>query len=77
MTVETEANENATVVKVYSANRHGILLNVVQVLTDLDLTITKSDIFHDLGWFMDGQFLRSLCVLFLEVFDSFLQDSSS
>ncbi|XP_024374835.1 ACT domain-containing protein ACR3 isoform X2 [Physcomitrium patens] len=53
VTVETEANENATVVKVYSANRHGILLNVVQVLTDLDLTITKSDIFHDLGWFMD------------------------
>ncbi|XP_024371457.1 ACT domain-containing protein ACR3 [Physcomitrium patens] len=53
VTVETEASENATIVKVNSANRHGILLNVVQVLTDLDLTITKSDIFHDLGWFMD------------------------
>lgn len=58
VTVETEASENATIVKVNSANRHGILLNVVQVLTDLDLTITKSDIFHDLGWFMDGECLQ-------------------
>jgi hypothetical protein len=29
---------------------------VVQVLTDLDLKITKSDIFSDGGWFMDGKF---------------------
>lgn len=57
MTIENETYENATVVKVHSANRHGILLNVVQVLTDLDLTITKSDIFSDGGWFMDGEFM--------------------
>ena len=44
--------------QVHSANRHGILLNVVQVLTDLDLKITKSDIFSDGGWFMDGKFHR-------------------
>lgn len=53
VTIENDTYNNATVVKVHSANRHGILLNVVQVLTDLDLTITKSDIFSDGGWFMD------------------------
>jgi len=51
--IENDTYEEATVVKVHSANRHGILLNVVQVLTDLDLKITKSDIFSDGGWFMD------------------------
>lgn len=53
VTIENEAYENATVVQVHSANRHGILLNVVQVLTDLDLVITKSDMFSDGGWFLD------------------------
>ena len=46
----------ARCLQVHSANRHGILLNVVQILTDLDLKITKSDIFSDGGWFMDGKF---------------------
>jgi len=57
VTIENETNSNATVVKVHSGNRHGILLNVVQVLTDLDLTITKSDIFSDGGWFMDCELI--------------------
>lgn len=35
-------------------NKPGILLEVVQVLTDLDLTITKAYISSDGGWFMDG-----------------------
>lgn len=36
-----------------SANKHGILLEVVQVLTDLNLTIKKAYISSDGGWFMD------------------------
>jgi hypothetical protein len=40
--------------QVDSANKHGILLEVVQVLTDLDLTISKAYISSDGGWFMDG-----------------------
>jgi hypothetical protein len=35
-------------------NKPGILLEVVQVLTDLDLIITKAYISSDGGWFMDG-----------------------
>lgn len=41
--------------QVDSANKHGILLEMVQVLTDLDLVISKSYISSDGGWFMDGQ----------------------
>ncbi|CAJ1929213.1 unnamed protein product [Sphenostylis stenocarpa] len=43
--------------QVDSANRKGILLEMVQVLTDLDLIISKSYISSDGGWFMDGQCL--------------------
>lgn len=35
-------------------NKNGILLEVVQVLSDLDLTILKAYITSDGGWFMDG-----------------------
>ncbi len=38
-----------------SANKHGILLEVVQELTDLDLNISKAYIASDGGWFMDGE----------------------
>ena len=41
--------------QVDSANKHGILLEVVQVLTDLNLIITKAYISSDGGWFMDGK----------------------
>ncbi|KAI3452930.1 hypothetical protein Pfo_009593 [Paulownia fortunei] len=40
-------------IQVDSANKHGILLEVVQVLTDLNLVITKAYICSDGGWFMD------------------------
>jgi len=40
--------------QVDSANKHGILLEVVQILTDLNLSITKAYISSDGGWFMDG-----------------------
>lgn len=40
--------------QVDSANEYGILLEVVQVLTDLNLIVTKAYISSDGGWFMDG-----------------------
>ena len=40
--------------QVNSANKHGILLEVVQILTDLDLIVNKAYISSDGGWFMDG-----------------------
>jgi len=43
------------VLQVDSANKQGILLEMVQVLTDLDLVISKSYISSDGGWFMEGQ----------------------
>ncbi|KAI3970756.1 hypothetical protein MKX01_024403 [Papaver californicum] len=51
--MDNEACKNATVIRVDSANKHGILLDVVQLLTDLNLIITKAYISSDGGWFMD------------------------
>lgn len=51
--IDNQSCEKFTLVKVDSANKHGILLEVVQVLTDLDLTIWKAYICSDGGWFMD------------------------
>ncbi|GMH29817.1 hypothetical protein Nepgr_031660 [Nepenthes gracilis] len=44
---------SATLVKVDSARKHGILLEAVQVLTDLNLSIKKAYISSDGRWFMD------------------------
>lgn len=43
----------ATLVKVDSARKDGILLEAVQILTDLDLSIQKAYISSDGRWFMD------------------------
>ncbi|RWR87551.1 ACT domain-containing protein [Cinnamomum micranthum f. kanehirae] len=43
----------ATLVKVDSGRKHGILLEAVQVLTDLNLCIKKAYISSDGQWFMD------------------------
>ncbi|GAB4840160.1 ACT domain-containing protein acr4 [Ancistrocladus abbreviatus] len=51
--IDNETCKNATVIQVDSANKHGILLEVVQILTDLNLVITKAYISSDGGWFMD------------------------
>ncbi|GAV92123.1 ACT domain-containing protein, partial [Cephalotus follicularis] len=51
--IDNEACEDATVIQVDSVNKHGILLEVVQVLTDMNLIITKAYISSDGGWFMD------------------------
>lgn len=51
--IDNGASQNATVIRVDSANKQGILLEVVQILTDLNLIITKAYISSDGGWFMD------------------------
>ncbi|KAG1331422.1 ACT domain-containing protein ACR6 [Cocos nucifera] len=51
--IDNDACDNATVIRVHSVNKHGILLEVVQVLTDLNLIITKGYISSDGSWFMN------------------------
>ncbi|KAG2324364.1 hypothetical protein Bca52824_007092 [Brassica carinata] len=53
VSIDNTSCKQCTLVKVDSMNKPGILLEVVQVLTDLDLTITKAYISSDGGWFMD------------------------
>ncbi|KAF8411711.1 hypothetical protein HHK36_004269 [Tetracentron sinense] len=53
VSVDNTTCNDCTLVKVDSVNKPGILLEVVQVLTDLDLTISKAYISSDGGWFMD------------------------
>ncbi|KAK7330934.1 hypothetical protein VNO77_25140 [Canavalia gladiata] len=51
--MDNDSSIDCTVLKIDSANRHGILLEIVQVLTDFDLVISKSYISSDGGWLMD------------------------
>jgi UTP:GlnB (protein PII) uridylyltransferase len=51
--IDNTSCKNATVVHVDSANKYGILLEVVQVLTELQLIVKKAYISSDGGWFMD------------------------
>ncbi|KAL7141536.1 hypothetical protein ABFS83_08G059900 [Erythranthe nasuta] len=51
--IDNDTYPDCTLVKVDSANKHGMLLEMVQVLTDLDLVISKSYISSDGGWLMD------------------------
>ncbi|KAL3525580.1 hypothetical protein ACH5RR_013952 [Cinchona calisaya] len=53
VSIDNDCCPDCTLVKVDSANKHGILLEMVQVLTDLDLVISKSYICSDGGWLMD------------------------
>ncbi|TYI82948.1 hypothetical protein E1A91_D05G257200v1, partial [Gossypium mustelinum] len=53
VSVDNISCRHCTVVKIDSVNKPGILLEVVQILTDLDFTITKAYISSDGGWFMD------------------------
>ncbi|XP_034683600.1 ACT domain-containing protein ACR2 isoform X1 [Vitis riparia] len=50
--IDNESLEDCTLVKVNSINKQGILLEVVKVLTEMNLTISKSYISSDAGWFM-------------------------
>ncbi|KAF5476522.1 hypothetical protein F2P56_003269 [Juglans regia] len=51
--IDNESCELATIIEVVSTIRQGILLEVVQVLADLDLIITKAYVSSDGGWFMN------------------------
>ncbi|XP_048135348.1 ACT domain-containing protein ACR4-like isoform X2 [Rhodamnia argentea] len=53
VTVDNASSKNATLVKVDSANKRGSLLEVVQVLTDMNLMIRRAYISSDGEWFMD------------------------
>ncbi|XP_011036119.1 PREDICTED: uncharacterized protein LOC105133725 [Populus euphratica] len=53
VTVDNASSRKATLIKVDSANKRGSLLEVVQVLTDLNLLITRAYISSDGEWFMD------------------------
>lgn len=47
-------------------NKPGILLEVVQILSDLDFIITKAYVSSDGGWFMDGRIMiYTRCVRFM------------
>ncbi|XP_043721313.1 ACT domain-containing protein ACR2 [Telopea speciosissima] len=51
--IDNESFNDCTVVKVDSVNRQGLLLQVVQALSEMDLSISKSYVSSDAGWFMD------------------------
>ncbi|XP_066331013.1 ACT domain-containing protein ACR6-like [Miscanthus floridulus] len=51
--IDNDACDNATVIRVDRVKKHGILLEAVQVLVDLNLVITKAYISSDGNWFMD------------------------
>ncbi|XP_006650292.1 ACT domain-containing protein ACR4-like isoform X2 [Oryza brachyantha] len=51
--IDNDSCSDATIVRVDSANEYGILLEVIQVLIDLNLVISKAYITSDGGWFMD------------------------
>ncbi|GMP82271.1 hypothetical protein CsSME_00036657 [Camellia sinensis var. sinensis] len=53
VTVDNDSDRKATLIKVDSANKRGSLLEVVQVLTDMNLIIRRAYISSDGGWFMD------------------------
>ncbi|OWM76234.1 ACT domain-containing protein ACR4-like [Punica granatum] len=53
VTVDNDSSKKATLVKVDSANKRGSLLEVVQVLTDMNLLIRRAYISSDGEWFMD------------------------
>ncbi|KAM0951346.1 putative [Protein-PII] uridylyltransferase [Dioscorea sansibarensis] len=65
--IDNEANRSATIVKVDGAHEYGILLEVVQALTDLNLIIKKAYISSDGEWFMDGNNAKRICFLSLSV----------
>eukprot|EP00249_Psilotum_nudum_P025284 c29612_g1_i1 orf=3-437(-) len=50
--IDNTTCNKATLIKVDSANRHGVVLDVVQILTDFELTIHKAYISSDCGWVM-------------------------
>lgn len=52
--VDNESCGRCTVVKVNSRNKQDLLLEVLEVLIDLELSITKCYVSSDGGWSLDG-----------------------
>ncbi|KAL0924948.1 hypothetical protein M5K25_005809 [Dendrobium thyrsiflorum] len=52
VSVDNDTYQDHTVVKVDGPNRHGILVDVLEALADLDLIISKSNISADGEWIM-------------------------
>lgn len=53
VTGDNASDKKATLIKVDSANKRGSLLEVVQILTDMNLIIKRAYISSDGEWFMD------------------------
>ncbi|XAR69392.1 [Protein-PII] uridylyltransferase [Bertholletia excelsa] len=53
VSIDNDSLEDCTMVKVDSVNKQDLLLEVVQVLTDMNLVISKGYISSDSSWFMD------------------------
>lgn len=53
VTVDNDTLKDCTVLKIDSLNRKGLLLELIQLITDMNLTILKGYISFDAGWFMD------------------------
>ncbi|KAM0945491.1 putative [Protein-PII] uridylyltransferase [Dioscorea sansibarensis] len=51
--IDNKASPSTTLVKLHSARKHGVLLEAIQALSDLNLSITKAYISSDSPWFMD------------------------
>ncbi|KAL6764347.1 hypothetical protein V8C86DRAFT_2474323 [Haematococcus lacustris] len=56
--IDNETYDDATLITIDSANRPGTLIEVVQCLTELNLSIRRARISSDGGWFVD-EFLVS------------------
>ncbi|KAJ7561305.1 hypothetical protein O6H91_03G023100 [Diphasiastrum complanatum] len=52
--IDNSTCEDTTIIKLDSVNKPGIRLEVVQVLSDLGLSVSKAYISSDGGWFMDA-----------------------
>ncbi|XP_044969376.1 ACT domain-containing protein ACR2-like [Hordeum vulgare subsp. vulgare] len=52
--VDNESCGKCTIVNVNSRNDHDLLLEVLEVLIGLELSIKKCYVSSDAGWFMDG-----------------------
>ncbi|KAL6750236.1 hypothetical protein V8C86DRAFT_2441165, partial [Haematococcus lacustris] len=52
--IDNETYDDATLITIDSANRPGTLIEVVQCLTELNLSIRRARISSDGGWFVDA-----------------------
>ncbi|GMH31570.1 hypothetical protein Nepgr_033414 [Nepenthes gracilis] len=56
--IDNESLEDCSIIKINRIKKQDLLLEVVQTLTDLSLTITKGYISSDADWFMDAWYGR-------------------